>query len=84
MSVIGTIFEGYQERMLRVKANLNMDLEKSALMSGFEKELSLSEEQSERLEQLFYEICGDYQQMAFSDGFKTAFDLMFEVECGYE
>lgn len=79
MSVIETIFEDHLERKLRVKPDLAIDREKSARMSRFEKEFSMSEEEAEKFEQLFFEICCDYQLAGFSDGFKTAFDLMFEV-----
>ena len=79
MSVIKTIFEDYQERKLRVKFDLNADREKSARMSKLEKDLSMSEEQKEKFEQLFFEMCCDYQQIAFFDGFRTACDLMYDV-----
>lgn len=79
MSVIEAIFEDHLERKFRVKPDPAVDREKSARMNRFEKEFSMSKEQAEKLEQLFFEICCDYQQMGFSDGFKTAFDLMFEV-----
>lgn len=79
MSVMKTIFEDYLERRLRASPDLNVDREKSARMGKLEKDLSMSEEQKEKFEQLFFEMCGDYQQTAFSDGFRTAFDLMYEV-----
>ena len=79
MSVIDIIFEEQQERKLRVKPDLNRDRERSAKMSRFEKEFAMTAEQVERFEQFFFELCTDYQQTAFADGFKTAFDLMFEV-----
>lgn len=79
MSIIEKIFWDYQERNFRVCPDLRKDRERSARMREFEKSFAMSAEQAERFEQFLYETVCDYQQSAFSDGFRTAFDLMTEV-----
>lgn len=79
MSIIDAIFHDYMERCFSLKPNLGEDREKSARMREFEKSFAMSGEQAEMFEQFLFEICYDYQQLAFSDGFKLAFDLMAEV-----
>ena len=79
MSIIEKIFWDYQEGRFRVEPDHSKDRDRSARMREFEKSFAMSAEQAEKFEQFLYETVCDYQQLAFADGFRTAFDLMTEV-----
>ncbi|MDE7228874.1 MAG: hypothetical protein K2N56_00205 [Oscillospiraceae bacterium] len=79
MSIIEKIFLEYLDGNFRVKPDIRLDRERWAKIRKFKESLALSENQAEKFDQLLFEICCDYQQPAFLDGFRTAFDLMLEV-----